>query len=335
MKYGVLNEKQLDEMLNVYIRRVNYNIKRDIKQWGLDEVAWETLSKDYAVDDFRVLSIDGKIVAAMAVVDEDLMYWPGVPKGESLYLHKICVDPQYEGHGYGDLMVSMFIEEGRQKGKKDVRLDVKAYKDALIRFYERCGFKFDKLIQVHEAFQTRLYRYTYADEVAKERIVFVDDVWPKSELTHTRYTVRALAHENDSYALLRIKGNDEFLDRNHLETIGGGIEEGESQILALHREVYEELGYLCKVESYITTIEDTYNLIHRKTVSAFYEVKLMENLNHTFRTESENQLFDSVEWVSADKLLDTLDYKQLSGVNYLVQRRDYTAAEMMGEQNDK
>ena len=74
-----------------------------------------------------------------------------------------------------------------------------------------------------------------------------DFIYPRSEINMIRKTVRViLVNEKKEIALLHILGKDKFGDRNHYETLGGGVKDNEDLITSLIREVKEEAGYTIK-----------------------------------------------------------------------------------------
>lgn len=167
--------------------------------------------------------------------------------------------------------------------------------------------------------------------------VFKDDVFPFSKMNQIRNTVRVFLEDNQGrYAVLRIVGEDIFGKRNHLETPGGGIEDGEEMQEALKREVKEELGYEIKNITEIGTIIDMYNVIHRITQSTFFYASLVSEKKEAIHlTELEKTLFKGVEWYSLDELLKLLDPKEKSGVEFLVNQRDYCACLKLKEMKEK
>lgn len=154
------NKNDIPALEQLYKKRVLYNNAQGIPQWTLQEVSWDTLSKTYQIEDFYVLE-DGDMKACCCIVDVDPVYWPRKKKGESLYLHKIAVDPDYAKKGYGDALVSYFKDKGKQEGYPDVRLDVRAQKDKLRAFYERNGFQLWKIKAIFPQYQTALYIYQF------------------------------------------------------------------------------------------------------------------------------------------------------------------------------
>ena len=151
--------QDLPTILSMYKKRVTFNDAHDIHQWDYSEVSWEAFSQLYQIEDYQVGILDGNIVCGMFVVDVDELYWPEEPQGKALYLHKICVDPDYRGLGFGTLLLNHFKEMGRLKNVSCVRLDVKKHKDKLQKFYESNGFVFVK--EGHFVSDTKTYLYEY------------------------------------------------------------------------------------------------------------------------------------------------------------------------------
>lgn len=141
-----------------------------------------------------------------------------------------------------------------------------------------------------------------------------------------RWTVRVFAYTPEGkLAFLRIVGNDAFGKRNHLETIGGGVENDESLEEALHREVMEETGYECEIVESLGIVVDHYNLINRETISNYFIVKLTNYVGNINRSEEENELMQGMEFLSEKEALEALKKYKKGTVNELVQRRDYYA----------
>ena len=55
-----------------------------------------------------------------------------------------------------------------------------------------------------------------------------------------------------------------------IETSGGGVEKGEDLLVAIERELKEELGAKVEILCKIGVVSDYYNLIHRHNINNYY-----------------------------------------------------------------
>lgn len=143
-----------------------------------------------------------------------------------------------------------------------------------------------------------------------------------------RWTVRCFAYdENNELTFLRIKGTDALGKRNHLETIGGGVENDESLEEAMIREIREEIGYSCEVVKEVGTVIDHYNILNRETISTYFVVQLLDYVGGEHRTLEEKQLIAGIEHYPETEVSTLLAHYAKRSVNELVQRRDLLAFE--------
>lgn len=161
-----------------------------------------------------------------------------------------------------------------------------------------------------------------------------DEEYPFEGYDHIRYTARAIIeNEEGKLGFLHIKGEDYFGPRDHLETVGGGLEEGEYLDDAIRREVKEETGLECKSVELLGSIYDAYNLIKRITFSTFFYCKVeMSSYTKMNRTQEEEILISEVVWLDTDEALDWLKNRHDNKVDRLVQQRDLMALEYYLEQ---
>lgn len=167
-----------------------------------------------------------------------------------------------------------------------------------------------------------------------------DEEYPYEGYDHIRYTARAiLENQEGKLGFLHIKGEDLFGKRDHLETIGGGLEEGEYLDDAIRREIKEEAGLECKSVELLGSIYDAYNLIRRITFSTFFYCTVdTSSYTGTNRTEEEEILISEIVWLSVDEALGWLRNRHENKVDRLVEQRDLMALEYflkLCEESDK
>ena len=147
-------------------------------------------------------------------------------------------------------------------------------------------------------------------------------IYPRSEIKINRKTVRViLVNERKEIALLHILGKDKFGDRDHYETIGGGVNEDEDLITSLRREVLEEVGYTIKNIKEIGKIDIEYCLLNRIDEGYFFYAEIDE-YRGTSLEEYEKEIFDKVEWFSIDDI-DLIYKKEVNNVGKMIHKRDY------------
>ena len=153
-----------------------------------------------------------------------------------------------------------------------------------------------------------------------------DDLYPYEGYDHIRYTARGLIENSKGqFVFLHIVGEDLFGMRDHLETCGGGLEENETLDDALARECREELGHEIHGIELMGSILDTYNLIHRITLSTFFHAYIDEKEVSMHRTEEEQILIKEIVCLDPLAALDRLEHHAAHDVDKLVQRRDALA----------
>lgn len=141
-----------------------------------------------------------------------------------------------------------------------------------------------------------------------------------------RWTVRCIAYNEDNeLVFLRIKGTDALGMRDHLETIGGGVENEESLEEAVAREVREEIGYSCTIEKELGYIVDHYNVLNRETISTYFVVRLNNYVGGENRSVEEETLMQGTEAYSEEEAIEKLNTYSKRTANELVQRRDLMA----------
>jgi 8-oxo-dGTP diphosphatase len=151
-----------------------------------------------------------------------------------------------------------------------------------------------------------------------------DDQYPQSQITHVRFTARAIVFDGDRFAFLPIYGEDDFGIRDHIETIGGGIEEGESAEDTIVRECMEEAGIEVNIIDFLGVIVDHYHIIQRQTVSYFFLANVVRRHEFTNRTPMEKTLMKDVLWLSEDECLTMLD-GPVEKIGRLIHKRDKIA----------
>ena len=101
-----------------------------------------------------------------------------------------------------------------------------------------------------------------------------DEEWPLTYTDHDREIVRAIVFDEEGYFyFVRAERDDDFGKAILIETSGGGVEKGEDLLVAIERELKEELGAKVEILCKIGVVSDYYNLIHRHNINNYYLCK--------------------------------------------------------------
>lgn len=131
-----------------------------------------------------------------------------------------------------------------------------------------------------------------------------DNEWPFTYTDHDRQIVRAIVFDDEGwFYFVRASRDDQFGKATLIETSGGGVEQGEDLLSAIHRELREELGAEVEVVAKIGVISDYYNLIHRHNVNHYFlcratsfgEKHLMPDEIERFHLSTLRLTFDEAE----------------------------------------
>lgn len=120
-------------------------IANGIYQWNEDYPSREAFEKDIERDELFVLESDGKIIGTVVVstlMDEEYhpVQWL-TPNTNNCYVHRLGVDPEYQGQGYARKLMDFAEDFARQAGFMSVRLDTFSQNKRNQHFYEKRGYQ--------------------------------------------------------------------------------------------------------------------------------------------------------------------------------------------------
>jgi GNAT superfamily N-acetyltransferase len=117
-----------------YQRRKNYNV-------------WKNYDKDLLRSEVRnrtqyKIVIHHKTALIFSVVYDDGLLWGEREKGDSIYLHRIVVNPEFKGHRLFGTVLDWSIHHAESRDLKFIRMDTWADNENIIKYYESFGFVF-------------------------------------------------------------------------------------------------------------------------------------------------------------------------------------------------
>ena len=156
--------------------------------------------------------------------------------------------------------------------------------------------------------------------------VFEDTVDPDQPILTLRENARVFViNPQGRIGMIHVLGQDEFGLRDHLESCGGGIENGESASQAAVREAREALGAVLTDWIELGWIEDEYHRLQRRNHSTFFVAHCEAGLHPRALTVRERQMMAEPVWLCPEEVERRLNPANNQGIGLLIARRDFCA----------
>ncbi len=128
----------LDEIYKFFEQSILYQEKNGYPSWrNYDKNA---LVRDIEDKNQYKGVIDSKIAIVFSVRYSDKIIWREMDKGNSIYLHRIVVNPEFKGKKLFGSIVEWTKEHSKQKGLDSIRMDTWAANPTIIEYYKKFGF---------------------------------------------------------------------------------------------------------------------------------------------------------------------------------------------------
>lgn len=129
-------------------------------------VVWPTFEKSFVEKEIQEqrqwkIVIDNQIACNWTITFEDKEIWGERDKNDSIFIHRICNNPDFRGNRYIDQIVAWAIDYAELSGKQFVRLDTLGNNTKLIEHYTSSGFDF---LGIYKLTDTTTLPKHYQDE---------------------------------------------------------------------------------------------------------------------------------------------------------------------------
>ena len=140
--YKVANTEMndLEQVFSFFEESIKYQEKHGYPVWrNYDRNA---IIRDIENKNHYKILVDSRIAMAFSVCYTDQVIWRDLDKGDSIYLHRIVVNPEFKGQKLFGKIVDWAIEHCKQNRLKNIRMDTWAANATIINYYKSFGFKF-------------------------------------------------------------------------------------------------------------------------------------------------------------------------------------------------
>ena len=107
--------------------------------WKDTDLRPDRLLADVKAGLYYLACVDGEAAGVFKMQDEDAVFWPDVPPGESIFIHRIAIRRKFAGGQVTTAMVDYAKQTTAAMGKRFLLLDC-ASRPKLCRTYESQGF---------------------------------------------------------------------------------------------------------------------------------------------------------------------------------------------------
>lgn len=116
-----------------------------IYQWNEHYPSKQFFLNDLERQELYVMEKEDVVIGAIVISTQmDTEYLPIkwlTPNGNSTYIHRICIDPTLQGHGYAQELMDHAEDYSKKKGYTSVRLDTFSQNQRNQQFYEQRGYQ--------------------------------------------------------------------------------------------------------------------------------------------------------------------------------------------------
>ena len=130
----------IDTIFSLYDDAVAYQKTRFDKHW----LAFDRDMVNKEIEERRQWKImEGNEVSCIfAIAYDDPFIWKEKNADPSIYIHRIVTHPMYHGRQYTKRIVEWAKMHAAETGKDYIRMDTWGDNEALINYYQKCGFNF-------------------------------------------------------------------------------------------------------------------------------------------------------------------------------------------------
>ncbi|MGE0587892.1 MAG: GNAT family N-acetyltransferase [Cyclobacteriaceae bacterium] len=133
-------DNDLPEVYLLFEKAIEYQRTKNYPVWrGFDR---STLVHDVASRNHYKILRNAEMAMVFSVCYADPLIWGNRETGESIYLHRIVVNPIFKGQKLFSEVLAWAINHGISKSKKSIRMDTWADNANIIDYYKGFGFQF-------------------------------------------------------------------------------------------------------------------------------------------------------------------------------------------------
>lgn len=149
MEIRFANTGDIPRMIDLLqqVGEVHHQIRPDLFRAGAQKYDAEALKKLLADPSRPIVAgvVDGKMVGYAFCILQDVKNDPALCDRKSLYIDDLCVDAALRGAGVAEAIFNGVVDYAKSIDCDAVTLNVWSGNDRALHFYEKCGFRPQKM----------------------------------------------------------------------------------------------------------------------------------------------------------------------------------------------
>ena len=135
---------EIPDILNITKACAIYMIDKGIYQWNEEYPSAEAFERDIERQELFVLEEATKVIGTVVIstfMDDEYkqVKWL-TPNSNNVYIHRLSIDPKFQGNGYAQKLMDFAENYAQEKGFISVRLDTFSQNKRNQKFYEKRGY---------------------------------------------------------------------------------------------------------------------------------------------------------------------------------------------------
>jgi len=140
--FQILNTEMndLEQIFKLFEHSILYQEKKGYPVWR--DYDKNAIIRDIENKNQYKIIVDSSIAIVFSVCYTDKVIWRELDKDDSIYLHRIVVNPEFKGQKLFGTILNWVIEHAKQKGLRSIRMDTWTENPTIINYYKSFGFSF-------------------------------------------------------------------------------------------------------------------------------------------------------------------------------------------------
>jgi len=141
VQHEVRNTEMVDLGLifELFEQSIHYQEKKGYPVWG--NYDRNVIIKDIENRNQYKIVINSRVAIVFSVSYSDKIIWREFDNGDSIYLHRIVVNPEFQGQKLFGKILDWAVGHCKEKGLNTIRMDTWAANPTIIEYYMTFGFK--------------------------------------------------------------------------------------------------------------------------------------------------------------------------------------------------